>query len=485
MKRRDFLRTTTASSLLLGLQKLGVAQTPAPDKKKMNVLFIMSDDLDCRLNTYGYPVHSPNLDRLAAKGMRFDQAYCQYPVCNPSRSSMLTGLRPDVTTVLSNEKKDTFRGKMPDVVTIPQLFRQNGYYTASVGKIIHNGLDAQGHPAGFQDPKSWEFCTGIPPNYPPGQTEDLSSKLIGGSEGKTWCWWRMSNGSPDEQPDAHSAATTIKLIEDHKDQPFFIADGFVKPHVPYVATKEFFDLYPPEEVKLPEEPPDRSPFETQTFLNAKEYENFTPEDRLHLKRAYYAAASLMDAQVGKLLNTLDRLNLWDNTIVVFVADHGYHLWEHNWHAKDTLYEQSTRVSLIIWAPGCAGMGKSTRGIAEELDIYPTLAELCGLTPPSVIQGTSLVPLLNDPSGPGKEGAYTEVWREGTKENPKERALGYTVRTDQYRYTEWPDGGAELYDHAKDPGEYYNLARSPDHQDVVAKLQPLLHKVSKAPKGVPA
>ena len=440
----------------------------------MNVLFIMSDDMCCNLDCYGVPsVKTPNIDRFAQKGVQFKRAYCQYPVCNASRSSLLTGLRPDTTKVLSNDAEDAFRLKLPNVVTMPQLFRENGYYTASIGKIIHCGVDASGKPASHQDPKSWDLCLAGGPH---GDTQKGRTGLKGDYDskievhgGKEDCWWLAADGVDADQPDGGIATEVIDLIEKNKDKPFFIAAGFLKPHVAFIAPKKYYDLYPPGSVTLPQEPADRSPLEPLALDFLDKFSKLSDEDRIALKRGYQSCQSFVDAQMGRVLDTLDRLKLWDNTIVVMMADHGFHLFNHNWIGKATLFESSCHVPMIVWAPGRPGMGKPAQGLVESLDIYPTMAELCGLNPPANLQGKSMASLLGNPSGPGKEAAYTEQTRK--------EGIGRTVRTDQWRYTEWPDGNKELYDHSKDGGEYYNLARDSQYEDICAKMKDLLHNPS--------
>ncbi|MEI6569284.1 MAG: sulfatase/phosphatase domain-containing protein, partial [Verrucomicrobiota bacterium] len=235
---------------------------------------------------------------------------------------------------------------------------------------------------------------------------------------------------------------------------------------------------PPGTTKLPAEPADRSPHEPGATPQNDRFANFKEEERIALKRAYHACTTFTDGQIGRVLDAMDRLKLWDNTIVVLLNDHGYHLWEHDWWGKPTTFDLCARVPCIVWAPGMSGMGKSARGIVESLDMYPTLAELCGLTPPSVLEGKSFVPLLQDPSAEGKEGAYT-IMREGKPDKSGRTALdGRSVRTDRWRYTEWNDGNVALFDHDKDPGEYYNLARKPEHKDTCAQLKSILHKIQK-------
>jgi uncharacterized sulfatase len=440
------------------------ADEPAP-KPRTNVLFIVVDDLRSSLGCYGVPaVKSPNIDRLAARGVKFERAYCQYPVCNPSRTSFLTGLRPDTTGILDNQ--EVFRTRMPDVVTLPQLFRQNGYYTASLGKIFHIGFDASGKRASFQDSKSWVDCRNF--DATPTGLKGEGRNLTGGKLG--WCRWLAAEGDDLDQPDGQIAAEAVRLLEEHRAGPFFLGVGFHKPHDPFHAPKKYFDLYPLDQIVLARDPADRTPDLPLAIPRANDFATlFTDRERREFQRAYQAGTSFTDAQVGKLLDALDRLKLWESTIVVFLGDHGYHLGEHGWWNKVTVFECGVRPPLIVWAPGAAGMGKSAAGLVEFLDLYPTLADLCGLTPPGGLEGASFRPLLDDPSRPGKAAAYTQVVRG--------KSMGRSVRSDRWRYTEWDGGrqGVELYDQAADPLDYHNLARDPRHAETVAEMKALLHR----------
>ena len=450
-----FLRSALAALLLAPLAALHAADAP---QKKPNVLFIVADDLRCSLGCYGDPqVQSPNIDRLAARGVKFERAYCQYPVCNPSRSSFLTGWRPDTTKIFDNERP--LRLEHPEVVTLPQLFKEHGYFSASLGKIIHVGVDAAGKRAFFQDAKSFDDCRD-------GEVTKLGRKGDGrnltGGELK-WCSWLAAEGADEDQPDGQNAAQAVKLLEAHRDGPFFLAVGFHKPHDPFNAPKKYFDLYPLDKIQLAHEPDDRSVDLPLAIPNGKSFATFTDQERREFRRAYFAGISFTDAQIGKLLDTLDRLKLWENTIVVVMGDHGYHLGEHGWWNKVTVFELCARTPLIVWAPGMKGMGRSANGIVEFVDLYPTIAGLCGLTPPAKQDGTSFRALLDDPSQPGKPAAFTQVQRANK--------MGRSIRTDRWRYTEWDEGraGIELYDHTNDALEYHNLASEPEHAATLKKL----------------
>ena len=461
--RRRFLKTGAAAATavlgsrtgLLSTSQGSDAEAPRPNK---NVLFIAVDDLNHSLGCYGHPlVRSPNIDKLAARGIRFDRAYCQFPVCNPSRTSLLTGLRPDSTGVLNNTT--AFRSKLPDAVTLPQLFRENGYFTARVGKIFHARTETD-------DPKAWDSKSD--PKGTSRGKKGQGRNLTGGSV--KWCRWLAADGDDEDQPDGQIAVEAIRLLEQHHGAPFFLAVGFHKPHDPFVAPKRYFDLYRLEQMQLIRDPADRSPEHPQSIGSdwKKDFDRFTDRERREFMRAYYAGISFIDTQVGKLMAAMDRLKLWRNTTVVFFGDHGYQLGDHGWWNKNTLYEPSARSPMIVVTPEMTG-GASCSRIVEFVDIYPTLADLHGLRAPNNLAGTSFRPLLGNPNLPWKKAAFTQVQRGVT--------AGHSVRTDRWRYTEWDRGkqGAELYDHDSDPGEYYNLAGDPEHARTIEELRRLLRQ----------
>ena len=432
----------------------------AQPKPRPNVLFIVADDL--RANLGDAAAHTPNLKRLMQRGVTFQRAYAQYPVCNPSRVSFLTGLRPETTGILGNNT--FFRDKLPDIVTLPQLFKQSGYFTASLGKIFHRGLTMEDAKSDWADAKSWSHIR-IYQATAAGMKGE-GRQLIG-DEAK-WCHWLAAEGTDEDQPDGMIAAEAVKLINDKKSEPWFLGVGFHKPHDPFIAPKKYFDLYPLENISLQTDPPNRSAEVEFAIPKAYgQFAKFTDRERREFKRAYLAGVSFTDAQVGKLLDALDQNKLWDNTMVVFIGDHGYHLGERGWWNKNTLFELSSRAPLLMAAPGMK-KGAATRGITEFTDLYPTLAELAGLKAPHKLEGTSFAPLLKNPNGSGKAAAFTVVMR-------GERNRGRAVRTDRWRYIEWNEGrnGTELYDHQNDPGEYRNLASEAKYANEVMKLKALL------------
>jgi len=436
---------------------------------KPNVLFIAIDDLACSLGCYGHPqVKSPRIDRLASRGVRFDRAYNQLPLCNPSRASLMTGLRPDVIKVYDLDRH--FRDEVPNVITLPQLFRKHGWFAARVGKIYHYNVPAGIGTNGLDDEPSWDRVVN------PKGRDTVNDETIFNAEPhrpiSAALSWRADDGPDGEQTDGMIATDAIKLLEQHRDQPFFLGVGFFRPHTPYVAPKKYFDQYPMRGIKLPYSPAnDRDDIPPGAFAHNCPIPNYGLAENICLEalRAYYASVSFVDAQVGRLLDALDRLKLADNTIVVLWSDHGYHLGEHlgAWQ-KRTLFEESARAPLIIFAPGAKGNGRSSKQIVEFVDIYPTVADLARLEPPANLSGRSLRPLLEDPDRAWKGAAFTQVLRPGD-DAP---FVGRSVRTDRWRYSDWggPTGGVELYDHENDPNEWTNLGSNPMWQPIVRDLK---------------
>jgi iduronate 2-sulfatase len=455
-------------AMLVGLALL--SGVPAAAAAKPNVILIMMDDLRPELGCYGVEgLITPNIDRLAEKGVLFRNAYVQYPVCNPSRASMLSGLRPDETGIVTNDLP--FRKAMPHVQSLPQVFRNHGYFTAGIGKIFHlaeDRKDGKGRPLKFADELSWEFFhDGMDDATRLGKTGE-GRNLTQGRLG--WCQWLAAEGDDEDQPDGLNAKVAVELLEKHHDKPFFLGIGMHKPHDPFIAPKKYFDLYPLEATKLAEEPAERSGQVRHAVPNRRDFAEFTDKERREFKRAYQACTTFADAQLGKVFDAMDRLKLWDNTIVVLIGDHGYHLGEHEWWNKVTVYEIGGRAPLLVLVPGVQGLGKSTEALVEFVDFYPTLLDYAGLPVPHQLAGTSFRSIMEDPGLPGKQAAYTQVNRGKT--------IGRSVRTKRWRYTEWGPGGKdgiELYDHQKDSGEYHNLATATQHAATRGELAELLRQ----------
>ncbi len=437
----------------------------AQDRRRPNVLFLIADDLNNDLGVYGAPVRSPNIDRLAARGVRFDRAYVQYPLCSPSRSSFLTGRRPDATGVLTNPGKNpmspNFREKLPDAVTLPQFFRANGWFTARVGKLFHYGVPNNIGSGGLDDYLSWDVA--INPRGRDREVHDRIFSLRPGQFGGTLSWLALESADTDHT-DGIAANEAIALLERFKrnKETFFLALGFYRPHTPYVAPRRYFGMYPRDRIELPPlSDADRSRTPEAAYRSAhKEQDAMSDDLRRDAIQAYRASTTFMDAQVGRVLDALGRLGLAENTIVVFTSDHGYHLGDHGLWQKMTVFERSARVPLIIAAPSAKARGATARGLAELVDVYPTLVELAGLTPKGPLDGVSLAPMLADPAATVKDAAFTQVRN------------GYAIRTDRWRYIEWAEGeqGSQLYDMDTDPAETTNLAGDSRYANTVKDLR---------------
>ena len=495
---------------IVGVLPFSVGAQTTNQHKPYNVLFIASDDLNSDLNTFGDPnIHTPNLDRLAKMGVVFTHAYNQSPLCGPSRASIMTGYRPDKTKV--HDLNANFRDALPNAVTIPQMFKNNGYYTCRLGKIFHAGVPSDIGKPGLDDPQSWTET------YNPlgkDKTDEHKIKILskdmpylGGALA-----YMATEGSDDELTDGISANMAIKIIRERygkstmkippvfgvrKDQPFFMAVGFYRPHCPFVAPQKYFDMYPLKDIKLPEYRTDDWDNKPEAAKNnGKLFWGLNTDESKEIVRAYYASISFIDAQVGKLLDGLEDLGLMDNTIIVFWSDQGYMLTQHGQWEKQTLFEHTATQPLLIYAPGMS-KGTPCNKIVETIDIYPTLAELSGLTAPDDLDGRSLVPLLKNPSMEWNYPAFTQQARTinpniaaglypytfnpvlktpDGKPAPLKTIFGRSVRVERYRYTEWDGGkaGKELYDYENDPNEFVNLADNAKYQKLVDELALKLH-----------
>ncbi len=459
--------------------------------KQPNVLFLISDDLNNMLGCYGDPkAKTPNIDRLAARGVRFDRSYCTFPLCGPSRNSMLTGLYPNSTGILANSQ--IFRQTIPSQHSLSQTLRLSGYFAARIGKLYHynvpNSIGTNGH----DDPGSWELELNPAGVDRMEHHPDIFS-LTPGQFGGTLSWL-ASPKSDQYHTDglmAEDANWVLERCAKRKDRPFFLAVGFFRPHTPYVAPKEpYFGWYPEKEMRVVGNiKEDQSDIPAAGLASyKKEQDQLTDDLRRQSLQAYYASISFMDAQVGRVIDSLDRLGLADNTIIVFTSDHGYHTGEHGLWQKMSLFEESSRVPMLIVAPGVAAKGGVAKSPVSHIDLFPTLTELCGVKAPSNIQGQSLVPMLKDPSVVGRGWAITQVTRGAVgpraaqNPNAKDKSFfGYSLRTPRWRYTEWDEGnqGRELYDHDKDPLELTNLALKPEHAKTVDELSVQIRSAAKS------
>jgi iduronate 2-sulfatase len=460
--------------------------------EKMNVLFIISDDLRTELGCYASTMaKTPNLDRLAASGVRFDHAYCQYPLCNPSRSSMLTGRTPAHTGVLGN--RTWFGDDHPDFVSLPKYFKANGYITLRAGKIFHGGIDdtdawteggavrtLAGQPASAQPNAAVGGNTKKPAaaevdpdetSPPPGDNPALTKAQRSDR-------WIVLKGMGETHGDYKTADRTIKYLRDHKGETFFIGCGFVKPHSPPEAPQRFYDQWDVDKIPLPSDfaprptvPPgfpagSIRPKNADLFINR----DASPEEARQMIRAYLAASAFVDWNASRVLAALDELGLRQKTIIIFWGDHGYQLGEKGkWSKAGSLWEQGTRTPFFICDPRAKGNGQSCPRVVQMVDLYLTLVELCGLPQPAGLDGQSFAPLLNDPTAPWDHPAYT-VWSEDGR-----HFTGVMVRTDRWRYAEYygRGAGAMLLDPQKDPTENTNLVNDPQYADVVKELSTLV------------
>jgi arylsulfatase A-like enzyme len=468
--------------LTLPALALLAASLQAADAPKKNVLFVAVDDLRPALGCAGDPhAKTPTLDALAARGTVFTRAYCQQAVCSPSRSSLLTGRRPDGTKVY--DLVTHFRKALPDVVTLPQHFKADGYYAHGVGKIYHPG---------YNDEPSWS----VPWEATKGKTfgpdgQKLLAKLKADAKAKGEDETKV-RGLPTEAPDVAdgylndgwTADRAIELLKDRegKAEPFFLAVGFLKPHLPFVAPKKYWDLYDPAKLPVAESstpPKDAPKFAPQFGGELRAYHEvpksgpLSAEAQRKLVHGYYAAVSYMDAQLGRVLAALKEHGFADNTVVVVWGDHGWHLGDHGMWCKHTNYEKATRAALVMSKPGQKTTGKVCERLVEFVDVYPTLAEVCGLPKPDGVEGYSFAPLLDDPAKKWKAAAFSQYPR--APGQPTGPLMGYAVRTDRYRYVEWRkrDGSEvvarELYDHNADPNEDANVAGDAANRAVVDEL----------------
>ncbi|MEM6780013.1 MAG: sulfatase [Planctomycetota bacterium] len=447
------------AALILLLGKTDSARADSPP----NVLFIAVDDLGCTLGCYDDPIaRTPHIDRLATEGVCFLRAYNQIPLCNPSRASVMTGMRPDTLKVYDLDRH--FRDELPNVVTLPQAFQQAGYTVARIGKIYHYNVPASIGSDGFDDAPSWQQTIN-----PIGRDKTDEALVFNAEPHRKISGalsWLAADGDALEQTDGMIATAAIDWMTQNRGEPFFLGVGFFRPHTPYVAPRKYFDMYPVSRLRLPYAPKDdRSDIPVAAFAHNCPVPHYglATSTLLEATQAYYACVSMIDEQVGRLMSALDALGIAEETIVVFWSDHGYHLGEHDgiWQ-KRTLFEQGSRTPMIMRDLRRVGRGHCRR-VVELLDLYPTICELAHVDAPEELQGRSLVPLMDDPSAMWNGSAVTQILRPADH-RLSAPVMGCSIRTAQYRYTQWgPDGasGVECYDHRTDPGEFDNLAMDPD------------------------
>jgi iduronate 2-sulfatase len=490
----------------IGAPKTVVAAAEAVrPPERPNVLFIAVDDLRPELGCYGQAhVKSPHIDRLAQSGVTFTRAYCQQAVCNPSRASLMTGLRPDTVKVW--DLRTDFRDTRPNAVTLPQYFKQNGYHSVAIGKIYHNiipdplswsepKLHIDGYPfdpdAVYRAPQNVDWLARRQKEITEQGNQDRYIDRLG-----QWYLKSVATENVDVPDNAYfDGAQTDKAIEKlgqlrDRQQPFFFAIGYYRPHLPFNAPKKYWDLYDRNAIPLADNdrlPQDAPLMAVNTIRELRGYTDFkqspTPDrgglteaqSRL-LRHGYFASVSYIDAQIGRLLDELDRLALRDKTIVILWGDHGWKLGEHRSWCKMTNYEIDTRVPLIVSAPSAKERANKCDRLVEFVDIYPTLCDLAGLRVPGQLEGASFAPLLNDCTHPWKTAAFSQFLREGKWVAPDGiEYMGHSIRTDRYRYVVWTNwetkefAARELYDHQADPQENVNIAELPGTQEVVKGL----------------
>lgn len=468
-----------------------------------NVLFIVTDDLRVELGCYGQDwIHSPHLDELAAQSTVFDRAYCQVSLCNPSRASVMTGLYPDTLGVI--DLPTHFRHTMPNVVTLPEFFKYHGYFTQNIGKVFHNWHhgDMDGDPQSWSVPAELHYNThssdvptpaSLIEDQPSNAVSDLLRKRAEDYDVPDSAYW-----------DGKIADKAIAALRSYKgqEQPFFLAVGFWKPHLPFNAPKKYWDLYranPATEFLLDSESAVR-PFGMPQVAShsgqelMRSFQNGLNQGQSELLRqGYYAAVSYVDAQVGKVLDALDQLKLREDTLVVFWSDHGFHLGEKGLWCKNSCYDLDTRVPLMIRLPG-QRQGRRSDCLVELIDLYPTLLELCGLPvsdpiPQQPLQGKSLVPVLKNPYVKLRDEAFSQIMRPAYSILPDREAMGYTIRTDRFRFTQWakwiegmerPSRSdiltEELYDLEEDPEEINNVALHPEMVGIKLDLRMRLARI---------
>lgn len=465
--------------------------------KPLNVVMIVVDDMRPELGCYGAEhVKSPNIDRLAAGGLLFERAYCQQAICGPSRASLLTGLRPDSIGIHGNHAH--YRDKNPEVVTLPQFFKEAGYFTAACGKINH-GVFPKGQAPKWDvmgDDQSWSV-----PAFRPGPRYYYAEEGIEAAQGifkrmfpnrpiNEWDRYLVFGPAEEAAPvkddvlyDGQVAQRAVEYLNEfgeEKNDPFFLAVGFIKPHSPYIAPKKYFDLYDRAKIQLAKNqkwPAGAPKFaghgsgEKRRYTDQPKKGGFSDANQRSTRHAYYACISYIDAQIGRVLDALEENGLADNTVVMLWSDHGYHLGEKGLWGKTTNYELDTRVAMICRAPGMTAKGKKTKALVELVDVYPSLVDLCGFKVGGNLEGRSVAPLLKNPSQDWKGAAFSQFSRGKVK--------GYAMRTNEYRYVEWIQGdkvmARELYDQLEDSNEELNLLHEGERSEVGETLSLLLDR----------
>lgn len=455
--KKNLLLIILCSITLIGCKNKNIENDLEKTKAK-NVLFIVSDDLTKTLGCYGHPVvKTPNIDKLAQRGVLFENAHSNFAVCNPSRSSFLTGIEPEKLGILDNVV--ALQDVIGDRITMPALFKANGFYTVSIGKVFHRPE------AGHNDLNAWDefYVTETTELGKKGESRNMTNGVL------KWCEWKANEGTDEDQQDGLNAKLAVDFIKSGNEKPFFLAVGFHKPHDPFHAPKKYFDMYPLEDCDPPVIPDGWTPPYKHTLPRETEvFNKFTDQDKREFLRSYYACTTFMDAQVGKVITALEETGQLDNTLIFFLGDHGYHLGEQNWWNKVTVYEKGTAAPFIIAGPQVNKKGVNSKAMFEFIDIYPTIAELMELNDiPDYLDGKSFANVVNNHELPFRTEVHALTKRGGF--------LGKTVKNENWRYTEWDEGkkGTELYNQITDPLEYDNLADNPEYLEVKNKMKLLL------------
>ncbi|PHN05997.1 sulfatase [Flavilitoribacter nigricans] len=449
----------------------------AAHSSRPNILFVIADDLSAEaLSTYGnQQCRTPNIDRLASRGFRFTRAYCQYPVCGPSRAALMSGMYPTKMGIMNNGGSDKIDEILQDKASMPQLFKENGYHTTRLSKIYHMrvpgditaGVNGPDHAPSWSERFNFQGAEWMTE----GERTHLSNEKLQFKPDVhynlgfgTAFYVVKGEGKGAEQPDYRATSKAIDIMQQHRkqsDQPFFLAVGYIRPHVPLVAPASAYEPFPPQEMELPEKV-DNDQRDVPQLGKPRTSESFgisAPEKQREVLSAYYASVAFMDQQFGRLLDALEAEGLAENTIVVFTSDHGYHLGEHDFWQKWSLHEESVRIPLIIAGPGVEF--SESDALAEQIDLYPTLAGLVGLSAPDHVQGKSLLPVLREPKTQVREAVYSVT------------SNGALLRTNDWAYMQYKDGSEELYDMNRDPQQYSNLAKIPNYQSKREEMARLL------------
>ena len=474
--------------LTIGLALMGSKSEPR--KQNLNVLFIIADDLNCDIGAYGNPIiKTPNIDRLARNGVLFGNAHIQYPWCGPSRASFMTGLYPDQTKV--KQLRINIREAIPEVVTIGQKYREERYHSVRIGKIFHYHNPTHIGTSGNDDNYTWDQTVNP---YGRDKLEEYKINTLKPQRYGGTLSWLSAEGTDEEQTDGIGANETIEFLDKFAKsrENFFLAFGLYRPHTPYVAPKKYYDMYDSNDIEIPEisdqylmsipEPAARSVRPPSKI----EQHDLDKDLAKTIKKAYYATTSFVDAQVGRVLDKLKETGLDKNTIVVFTSDHGYHLGEHGHWMKKTLFDNGTRIPLIVSGPGINKNEKIMDAPVEMIDIYPTLMDLTGKKTPSFVSGKSFASLLKDSSKRVRKSALTELII-GSKDK---MVQGYSIKTNRYRLTQWGENGVhgyELYDHKFDKPELNNLANEEAYRALKDSLKKVISNriadARKIPDGI--